>query len=315
LDAASVETEASVVGNDAATDDDNSETIAQDNETEINNAAALNDAIDDPEKNKQILSESVSVAKAEPETAVPETTVALLESGMPATTEPTADMPIVEALPNAVSSDADTSEVKAAPVEDAPPTEASELDQEATQPVAQDDVTTEEMAADPSDYSVADNHTIEVQAAETLGHYAEWLGLRASQLRRINRMRYGKPVVIGKRIKLDFSRVTHDEFERQRIEYHRVLQETFFEQFQITGKDEYKIRRGDSIWVLAKRKYKIPIWLLRQYNPDLQLQKLTPGVIVTFPRVEQRSEPVAEKSDGAADQPQATTTESIISKR
>ena len=103
-------------------------------------------------------------------------------------------------------------------------------------------------------------------------------------------MRYGKPVVIGKRIKLDFSRVSHDVFEKRRIEYHRVLQEAFFEQFQITGSDEHKIKRGESVWVLAKRKYKVPIWLLRQYNPDLSFEKIRPGMIIKFPRVEERQD-------------------------
>src|SRR5690606_9710164 len=38
------------------------------------------------------------------------------------------------------------------------------------------------LAADPSDYSVAGD-TIEVQALETLGHYADWLGLPTQRLR------------------------------------------------------------------------------------------------------------------------------------
>lgn len=284
------ESEGPVVG----TDSDAEETIAQDNAAEINSTT-----IDDPENSKQILSESVIAKTAEknPTTSVNTATVntvALLESGSStaiAANSKIAPVAVADLAPSANMAENSVNEDKPPPAEEALPTEASELDQESAQTVAQDDATTEEMAADPSDYSVADNNTIEVQAAETLGHYAEWLGLRASQLRRINHMRFGKPVVIGKRIKLDFSRVSHEEFERQRTEYHRVLQETFFEQFQITGKDQYKIRRGDSIWMLAKRKYKIPIWLLRQYNPDLSLQKLTPGVTVTFPRVEQRNDP------------------------
>ena len=32
-----------------------------------------------------------------------------------------------------------------------------------------------DMSADPSDYTVADDNSIEIQATETLGHYAEWL--------------------------------------------------------------------------------------------------------------------------------------------
>jgi membrane-bound lytic murein transglycosylase D len=154
-----------------------------------------------------------------------------------------------------------------------------------------------ELLADPTNYSVSKNNTIEVQAAETLGHYAEWLQLRASQLRRINRMRYGNPVVIGKRIKLSFSKVTPEEFEDQRVAYHKAIQEEFFERYQITGSDKHKIRRGQSVWKLAKRTYKIPIWLLRQYNPDLNFNKVKPGMVITFPKINERNDDNLKASD------------------
>ena len=160
-----------------------------------------------------------------------------------------------------------------------------------------------DLAADPSDYSVSRKNSIEVQAEETLGHYAEWLKLRASRLRRINRMRYGKPVIIGKRLKLDFSKVTHAEFEQQRRDYHRAIQEEFFEQYQISGTEKHKIRRGDSLWQLAKYKYKIPLWLLRQYNPDLVLNNVRPGTTVTFPNLEKRETPNEEPSISKKNKP------------
>ena len=46
---------------------------------------------------------------------------------------------------------------------------------------------------------------------------------------------------------------------------------------------EHVIARGESIWVLALREYGVPIWLFRQYNPELDLHKLRPGVTVRFP--------------------------------
>ncbi len=141
-------------------------------------------------------------------------------------------------------------------------------------------------SADPSDYSVHDDDTIRVQAAETLGHYAEWLGLRASQLRQINRMSYATPVVIGRSLKLDFSKVSRDEFEAKREEYHRQLQEAFFTEFRIKGNETHVIRRGESIWVLAQQRYNIPIWLLRQYNPDVDFGSVRPGMTLIIPLVE-----------------------------
>jgi membrane-bound lytic murein transglycosylase D len=141
-------------------------------------------------------------------------------------------------------------------------------------------------SADPSDYSVHGDSTIRVQAAETLGHYAEWLGVRASQLRQLNRMSYATPVVIGRSIKLDFSKVSRDEFEAKRQDYHRQLQEAFFAQYRIKGNEMHVIRSGESIWILAQQRYNIPIWLLRQYNPDVDFGSVRPGTMLVIPLVE-----------------------------
>ena len=48
----------------------------------------------------------------------------------------------------------------------------------------------EDLSADPSDYSVSRDNTIEIQASETLGHYADWLGIRAWDIRRLNNMAF-----------------------------------------------------------------------------------------------------------------------------
>jgi hypothetical protein len=29
----------------------------------------------------------------------------------------------------------------------------------------------------------------------------------------------------------------------------------------------------------------VPVWLLRQYNPDVDLDRVNPGVVVKFPRL------------------------------
>jgi membrane-bound lytic murein transglycosylase D len=141
-------------------------------------------------------------------------------------------------------------------------------------------------SADPADYSVGKDQTIRVQAAETVGHYAEWLDVRASQVRKLNRMTAATPVVIGRKVKLDFSKVTPDQFEARRVAYHRQLQEAFFSEFRISGDTTHVIQRGESVWVLAQQRYNIPIWLLRQYNPDVDLGGLRPGTKLVIPTVQ-----------------------------
>ncbi|HEX7082154.1 MAG TPA: LysM peptidoglycan-binding domain-containing protein [Gammaproteobacteria bacterium] len=152
-----------------------------------------------------------------------------------------------------------------------------------------------ELAADPSDYSVTDG-TITVQALETLGHYADWLEIRTQRLRDLNGLPFRRPVVIGQTLKLDFSRVSPEEFEQRRIEYQRRRQEAFFSSYRIEDVEDHVIRRGESVWVLAQHRYHVPVWLLRQYNPDLDLDRLAPGTIVKFPRLRPLTEGDAQVS-------------------
>jgi membrane-bound lytic murein transglycosylase D len=148
----------------------------------------------------------------------------------------------------------------------------------------------ESPAPEPSDYAIHANDRITVQAAETLGHYAEWLEIRASQLRAINGMRYGEDLVIGRPLRVDLSRVAPEEFERRRLEYHRSLQEEFFDAYIVTGTERHILRRGDTIWELATREYRVPVWLLRQYNPDLDFGALPAGVAMLVPVIEPRND-------------------------
>ncbi len=179
----------------------------------------------------------------------------------------------------------ETTEVATAELESAEPASAEEAEMFGpTLPVGAHPA----LSADPSDYSVASDDSIEVQAAETLGHYAEWLEVRTARLRKINNMRYGQPVVIGQRRKLVFSEVSREVFEQRRLVYHRTLQEAFFMQYQITGTHSHVLQRGESLWILAKERYDVPVWLLRQYNPDVDFNAVLPGTTVVVPNVESR---------------------------
>jgi len=139
------------------------------------------------------------------------------------------------------------------------------------------------LLSDPSDYTVADDGTIEVQPLETLGHYADWLGLKTQRLRDINGFAFRTPVEVGQRIKLEFRDVDAEQFENLRVDYHRKQQDSFFRTHIITGVQEHTIRRGESVWILSLREYDVPVWLFRQYNPGLDLHRIAPGDTVKFP--------------------------------
>lgn len=139
--------------------------------------------------------------------------------------------------------------------------------------------------ADAIDLAVRDG-SVRVIAEETLGHYADWLGVSAARLREINRMKYGQAVLLGKTLKLDFSRVPQEEFEQKRRDFHARLQAAFFAQRRILGTEVYIVRRGDTLWSITQRYAGVPVWLLQQYNPDLELGALRTGAQLVVPRLE-----------------------------
>ncbi len=139
------------------------------------------------------------------------------------------------------------------------------------------------LLSDPSDYSVADDGTIEIQPLETLGHFADWLEIRTQRLRDINGLAFHHPVDVGQRIRLDLSKVDAKTFEDRRVAYHRAQQDAFFREHVISDVKEHVIAPGESIWILALRKYDVPMWLFRQYNPEVDPDTVRPGTRVQFP--------------------------------
>lgn len=169
------------------------------------------------------------------------------------------------------------------PAENAQPVSAAQA--EALSPALGPSVDTQQNA-DPIDYSVGKGDAIYVAAAETLGHYADWLGTSAARLRQLNRMKFGRPVLIGHKLKLDFARVSREDFEAKRRAYHEELQASYFAAHRIIGTEVYIVRRGDSLWTMTQRFVQLPLWLVQQYNPDVDLADLHPGTQITMPRVE-----------------------------
>jgi membrane-bound lytic murein transglycosylase D len=168
-----------------------------------------------------------------------------------------------------------------------------------------------DLPADPVDYLVAGDGSIEIQIAETMGHYGDWLGMTSKTLRRRIGMDDDAPLIVGRRLKLDFSKVSRKRFEQQRIAFHKERQLRYFATRRIAGVIEHRISSGDNLWLLAEVQYLVPMWLLRQYNPDIAVDMvLNLDRPIQIPLVEER--PTKPRCvAGAVPPKEATGTEGI----
>jgi membrane-bound lytic murein transglycosylase D len=126
---------------------------------------------------------------------------------------------------------------------------------------------------------------IHVEADETLGHYASWLQIPTKRLRELNGLRFNQDIHIGQRIRLSYERVSGEEFQRQRYEYQRSLEEDFFSNYAVDSLQTHRVGRGQNIWQICNDVYQVPIWLVVKYNPDRDLAKLNPGDSLSIPVV------------------------------
>jgi membrane-bound lytic murein transglycosylase D len=95
--------------------------------------------------------------------------------------------------------------------------------------------------------------------------------------------------MMGRRFQLDFSQVSATQFEQRRRDYHEQLEAAYFAVHRIVGTTVYIAHRGDSLWTINQRNVRLPVWLLQQYNPELNLTDLKPGTRVSLPKVEEVS--------------------------
>lgn len=140
------------------------------------------------------------------------------------------------------------------------------------------------LSADPADYSVAADNTVEIQASETLGHLSEWAGASVQALRTTNGMRANQSLIVGQRFKLP-AQVASEQFELRRRQFHLAAQESFFRQYRIADVNRHQLAANETIDVLARQRYSVPLWLLRQYNPDLDFTRVRVGQTIVFPIV------------------------------
>ncbi len=131
---------------------------------------------------------------------------------------------------------------------------------------------------------------VTVESSETLGHYADWLGIGfSSPLRKLNGLGVNRSIRAGERLRLPIKTAEMlENFQRKRQEYHRVLVEEFKERFEIVGLESYSLRPGDSPWKISQ-KFQLPVWLLIRFNPGLRHEN--PGIndVLNIPQVRVRA--------------------------
>ena len=131
-------------------------------------------------------------------------------------------------------------------------------------------------------------YKIRVQADETLGHYADWLGLGSTdKLRKLNNTT-ARRLRLGQSLKLPIrSGDAVQSFEQKRIEYHQVLSESLKSHYTLIGVGKHRVKPGETLWSLS-REYRFPVWLFNRLNPGLESHRLQANQTILLPKLQKK---------------------------
>ncbi|MGI9309954.1 MAG: LysM peptidoglycan-binding domain-containing protein, partial [bacterium] len=74
----------------------------------------------------------------------------------------------------------------------------------------------------------------------------------------------------------------------RRTDYHQVLSEALKEHYDLVGIETYRVRRGDSLWLLSNQ-LGFPVWLLYRLNPMLRAAELQVGQAIALPKLKAKT--------------------------
>lgn len=135
-----------------------------------------------------------------------------------------------------------------------------------------------------------DRAVITISINETIGHYADWLGIPTQQIRSVNYMGRSSTIRINQELTIPGDKNTIDQFTRRRLEYHMALEEDFYNQYKVTELKPKVIVRGENLWQICNSEGEIPLWLLKKYNRHVNLGQLFPNMQLWMPVIEEKSE-------------------------
>jgi hypothetical protein len=96
------------------------------------------------------------------------------------------------------------------------------------------------------------------------------------------------------KVKIPLDKISKEQFEETRLEYHKKIQEDFFSFYDIETVQLYRLQKGDNVWTLCNDRFEMPVWLLKKYNPTVDFSDLRWAQKLVIPVIKERTPDAAD---------------------
>lgn len=127
--------------------------------------------------------------------------------------------------------------------------------------------------------------TITILPEESVELLADWLQVAPNTIRKLNRFSATRLLHPDESIVIPLQNVETKTFEEKRFDFHLETEEDFFSAYKIVGVHTYTVKKGDTVWDICRKKFDLPLWLLKKYNSTLDFSSLQSSQKLTIPIV------------------------------
>lgn len=119
----------------------------------------------------------------------------------------------------------------------------------------------------------------ELQRGETLAHFARWAELPVEVIAETSELDLAGAYPVGTVVIVPVGdEQALDRLMRLRSEHHDKRLTAYLDsRGGSLGEEVVQVRTGDTAWSLARDHHGLPVWVIDQLNPDVDLEHLRPG--------------------------------------
>ena len=129
-----------------------------------------------------------------------------------------------------------------------------------------------------------DVFAVTVRAGESLGLYARWSGADLKALASHNVLGPGAQLSIGQVLELPITDAQIARFQKKRVAHLANRLDGYLKKKGgLVRVIEHRIRRNETVWSLARRNGRLPLWVISHYNKGLDLNALSIGDVIKIP--------------------------------
>ena len=144
-------------------------------------------------------------------------------------------------------------------------------------------------AAEAPDKAHAGPFEVTMRSGESLALYARWIGTVPEKIAALNDLNpYGK-LKVGQTLKVDLGALTPTQFEERRMAYRKGRLAAYLaKRGGVHEVITHRVRKGETVMGIARRHGRLPLWVIRHYNPKRDLDRLSIGDTIRVPLTNDR---------------------------